>query len=145
MKNLVVIAIAFLTLNATAQDRRQERKGQDHRKEIMKDMTPEEVANLKTKKLTLKLDLTEKQQRQVETILLKQSVERQKKREAHQNREEKEKPSKEEFLEMKNERLDNQIELKQKMKDILTDEQYAEFKKMKPRKHHRKGKRSKRK
>ena len=142
MKNLVVIAIAFLTLSATAQDRRQERKGNDHRKEIMKDLTPEEVANLKTKKLTLKLDLTDKQQKKVESILLEQAVDRQKKREAHQNKEEKEKPSKEEFLKMQNERLDNQIEMKRKMKDILTEEQYAKFEKMKPRKQHRKGKRA---
>jgi hypothetical protein len=145
MKNLVVIAIAFLTLSATAQERRQERKGQDHRKEMMKDMTPDEAANLKTKKLTLKLDLTSKQQRQVESILLKEAIERQKKREAHHNKENKEKPSKEEFLKIQNERLDNQIKIKRQMKDILTDEQYAKFEQIKPRKHHRKGQRAKRK
>lgn len=145
MKNLVVIAIAFLTLSATAQDRRQERKGNDHRKEIMKDLTPEEVANLKTKKLTLKLDLTDKQQKKVESILLEQAVDRQKKREAHQNIEEKVKPSKEEFLKMQNARLDSKIEMKQKMKDILTEEQYAKFEKMKPRRHQRRDKRAKRK
>jgi protein CpxP len=142
MRNLVVIALAILTMSATAQDRKQDRKGQQHRNEIVKDMTPQEVANLKTKKLTLKLDLTDKQQRQVESILLEQAVDRQKKREAHQNKEEKEKPSKEEFLKMQNERLDNQIEMKRKMKDILTEEQYAKFEKMKPRMQHRKGKRA---
>ena len=141
----MVIAIAFLTLSATAQDRRQERNRHDHAKEIMKDMTPDEVATLKTKKLTLKLDLTDKQQRQVESILLEQAVERQKKREAHQNKEEKEKPSKEEFLKMQNDRLDSQIEMKRKMKNILTEDQYAKFEKMKPRKQHRRGKRAKRK
>ncbi len=145
MKNLVVIAIAFLTLSATAQDRRQERRGHEHMKEILKDMTPEEVANLKMKKLTLRLDLTDKQQKQVESILLEQAVERQKKREAHQKNEEKEKPSKEEFLKMQNKRLDHQIEVKRQMKEILTEEQYAKFEKMKPRRHHRKGKRAKRK
>ncbi|MCA0154349.1 hypothetical protein [Winogradskyella vincentii] len=145
MKNLIVIAIAFLTLSATAQDRRQERKGNDHRKEIMKDLTPEEVANLKTKKLTLKLDLTDKQQKKVESILLEQAVDRQNKREEHQNKEEKGKPSKEEFLKMQNARLDSKIEMKQKMKDILTEEQYAKFEKMKPRRHQRRNKRAKRK
>ena len=145
MKNLMVITIAFLTLSATAQDRRQERNRHDHAKEIMKDMTPDEVATLKTKKLTLKLDLTDKQQRQVESILLEQAVERQKKREAHQNKEEKEKPTKEEFLKMQNDRLDSQIEMKRKMKNILTEDQYAKFEKMKPRKQHRRGKRAKRK
>ena len=145
MKNLVVIAIAFLTLSATAQDRRQERKGNDHRKEIMKDLTPEEVANLKTKKLRLKLDLTDIQQKKVESILLEQAVERQNKRKAHQNKKEKDKPSKEEFLKMQNARLDSKIEMKQKMKDILTEEQYAKFEKMKPRRHQRRDKRIKRK
>ncbi|RCT56046.1 hypothetical protein [Winogradskyella sp. KYW1333] len=145
MKSLVVIAIAFSTLSVNAQERRQERKGNDHKKEIMKDLTPEEVANLKTKKLRLKLDLTDIQQKKVESILLEQAVERQNKRKAHQNKKEKDKPSKEEFLKMQNARLDSKIEMKQKMKDILTEEQYAKFEKMKPRRHQRRDKRIKRK
>jgi len=145
MKSLVVIAIAFSTLSVNAQERRQERKGNDHKKEIMKDLTPEEVANLKTKKLRLKLDLTDMQQKKVESILLEQAVERQNKRKAHQNKKEKDKPSKEEFLKMQNARLDSKIEMKQKMKDILTEEQYAKFEKMKPRRHQRRDKRIKRK
>lgn len=145
MKSLVVIAIAFSTLSVNAQERRQERKGNDHKKEIMKDLTPEEVANLKTKKLRLKLDLTDMQQKKVESILLEQAVERQNKRKAHQNKKEKDKPSKEEFLKMQNARLDSEIEMKQKMKDILTEEQYAKFEKMKPRRHQRRDKRIKRK
>ena len=145
MKSLVVIAIAFSTLSVNAQERRQERKGNDHKKEIMKDLTPEEVANLKTKKLRLKLDLTDIQQKKVESILLEHAVERQNKRKAHQNKKEKDKPSKEEFLKMQNARLDSKIEMKQKMKDILTEEQYAKFEKMKPRRHQRRDKRIKRK
>ena len=145
MKSLVVIAIAFSTLSVNAQERRQERKGNDHRKEIMKDLTPEEVANLKTKKLRLKLDLTDMQQKKVESILLEQAVERINKRKAHQNKKEKDKPSKEEFLKMQNARLDSKIEMKQKMKDILTEEQYAKFEKMKPRRHQRRDKHIKRK
>ena len=145
MKSLVVIAIAFSTLSVNAQERRQERKVNDHKKEIMKDLTPEEVANLKTKKLRLKLDLTDIQQKKVESILLEQAVERQNKRKAHQNKKEKDKPSKEEFLKMQNARLDSKIEMKQKMKDILTEEQYAKFEKMKPRRHQRRDKRIKRK
>lgn len=140
MKSLVVIAIAFSTLSVNAQERRQERKVNDHKKEIMKDLTPEEVANLKTKKLRLKLDLTDMQQKKVESILLEQAVERQNKRKAHQNKKEKDKPSKEEFLKMQNARLDSKIEMKQKMKDILTEEQYAKFEKMKPRRHQRRDK-----
>jgi hypothetical protein len=145
MKSLVVIAIAFSTLSVNAQERRPERKGNDHKKEIMKDLTPEEVANLKTKKLRLKLDLTDMQQKKVESILLEQAVERQNKRKAHQNKKEKDKPSKGEFLKMQNARLDSKIEMKQKMKDILTEEQYAKFEKMKPRRHQRRDKHIKRK
>ena len=111
----------------------------------MKDLTPEEVANLKTKKLRLKLDLTDIQQKKVESILLEHAVERQNKRKAHQNKKEKDKPSKEEFLKMQNARLDSKIEMKQKMKDILTEEQYAKFEKMKPRRHQRRDKHIKRK
>lgn len=145
MKNLVLAVLAIFTLSTSAQERRQDRKGHDHMKEIMKDLTPEEVANLKTKKMTLRLDLTDRQQQQVESIFLDQAIERQKKREARNGKAEGEKPSKEEFLKMENQRLDHQIEMKRQMKEILSEEQYAKFEKMKPRRHHKKGKRAKKK
>jgi len=141
MKNLVLTILAIFTLSTNAQEHRQDRKGHDYMKLIMKDLTPEEMANLKTKKMTLRLDLTEKQQKQVESIMLEQATERQQKRESRKEKKESEKPSKEEFLEMQNQHLDHQIEVKRQMKVILSEEQYAKFEKMKPRRHYKKGRR----
>lgn len=131
-----MIAIALVTLNGFAQ--REGRKGMDkeNRSELRKDMTPEDIADLKSKKLTLKLDLTDKQQKEVKGLILEQAKKREKFRNERKAKAEgqKEKPSKEEFVKMQNQKLDEQIEMKRKMKSILTAEQYAKFEKMKPKK-----------
>ncbi|MUU78911.1 hypothetical protein [Winogradskyella endarachnes] len=142
MKKLVMIAIALVTLNGFAQ--REGRKGmdQENRSELRKDMSPEDIADLKSKKLTLKLDLTDKQQKEVKAVFLEQAKDREKHRNERKAKdgEQKEKPTTEEFVKMQNERLDKQIQMKRKMKSILTAEQYAEFEKMKPKKHKKGGK-----
>ncbi len=144
MKNLLMIAIAFLTINATAQERKKEgQKGEmKERMEMRNKMTPEETANLKTKKMTLHLDLTEKQQSEVEKLLLDQAKTRTAKMEEFKSRREMadgEKPSKEERLKMANARLDHQIEMKKKMKAILNAEQYEKFEKMQEKRQGMKG------
>lgn len=113
-------------------------QGHDHQ---MRDLTPEQMATLGTKKMTLALDLTESQQAKVKSILKEKATDRQAKREAYQNkREAGEKPklSPEERYTMQNDRLDRQIAYKKEMKNILTAEQYAKWEKMQEgkRKHH---------
>jgi hypothetical protein len=135
MKNLLLITIAFLTLSATAQERKRDgQKGAvKERMEMRNDMTPEETAQLQTKNMTLELDLTEKQQVEIEKVLLDEAKTRKIKMEEFKAKKEKadgEKPSKEERLSMANERLDHKIELKKKMKAILNAEQYEKFEKM---------------
>lgn len=123
MKKLMLIAIAFLTLNATAQDKK---NGRDQ----FNDLSAEEVATLKTKKLTLELDLTESQQASVKALVLKEAQHREllrTKRQQQQNDEDFKKPSKEERYAMANERLDRQIEMKKQMKSILNAEQYTKW------------------
>ena len=85
----------------------------------MANLTPEEVATLKTKKMVLHLDLNDAQQDDIYKINLEQA----KMRKAHmaERKARKEsgaagKPSKEERLAMANKRLDHQIEVKAKMK-----------------------------
>lgn len=142
MKKLVMIAIALVTLNGFAQ--REGRKGMDkeNRSELREDMTPNDMAELRSKKLTLKLDLTDKQQKEVKALFLEEAKDREKLRNERKakNGEQKEKPTTEEFVKMQNERLDKQIQMKRKMQSILTAEQYAEFEKMKPRKRKKGGK-----
>jgi hypothetical protein len=145
MKKLLVIALALFTLTGVAQEKRKHRADRKDGSELRKQMTPSEIADLKAKKLTLTLDLTDAQQKKVHTIVLNQAKENETLRKERKaaDVEKKEKPSKEEFVKMQNHRLDQQIEMKREMKTILTAEQYAKFEKMKFRKHKKRGKRGK--
>lgn len=126
MKKLMILTVALLTFQiTTAQEGNREMKRQQQSK--MQDMTPEEAANLKVKRMTLNLDLSDMQQKQVYELFLKSEQERQQIRET--NRNQSERPSKEDKLKRENARLDKQIEMKKKMKDILNDEQYAKWEK----------------
>lgn len=119
----MLIAIALLTLTVSAQHK-------NDRKEHLKDLSPEEIATLKTKKMTLHLDLTEAQQTAVKSLVLEEAKHRESlraKREEQKNDENFKKPSKEERLAMANEHLDRQIAMKKKMKDILNDQQYEKW------------------
>ncbi len=138
MKKLALIAIALFTINASAQEHRQ-RHGK-HKKEmaeLYKSMTAEELAELKTKEMTLKLDLSDNQQTKIYDLLVADlKVKKQKRAERQEKSEgEKKELSKEELLKLKNERLDAQIAMKKQFKSILSDEQYEKFEKsMKKRK-----------
>lgn len=119
----MLIAIALLTLNATAQDKKI-KKGQ------LNDLSAEEVATLKTKKLTLHLDLTESQQEKVKTIVLEEAKYKENQRAVHKKKKKDEtskKLSKEDRYAMANERLDRQIEMKKQMKAVLNAEQYKKW------------------
>jgi protein CpxP len=131
MKKLLLIAIALITVNATAQEGKRERqnKGEHERVQQFKDFSPEEVATLQTKKMTLHLDLTDAQQKQIQAILLEQAKARKSKMEARKKMHEEggEKPSKEDRFNRANEQLDSRIALKSKMKNILSTEQFEKW------------------
>ncbi len=139
MKKLVLIALAFATLQATAQGDKKREGNHQKQERIHKnsDFSPEEMATVRTKKMTLDLDLTEAQQRDIQKINLVKAKERQTKMKAHkkmrQNKKS-EKPSKDERFNRMNERLDNQIAHKKQMKSILSKEQFEKFEKMSKRK-----------
>ena len=70
MKHILLIAIALFTLNATAQQQKPQQKQGDRterpqRINKFKDFTPEQMAELKTKKMTLDFDLTEAQKKEI--------------------------------------------------------------------------------
>ncbi|MDO6596074.1 hypothetical protein Q4512_04050 [Oceanihabitans sp. 2_MG-2023] len=141
MKKLLIIALALVTIQVSAQDKKE-------RKHRGADLAPEEMAQLQTKKMTLDLDLTEAQQKEIGVLNLENAKARKAKMEARKSRKESdEKPSKEEMLKMQNDRLDAQIATKQKMKSILNAEQYAKWEKQQGKRKHkmdeksRKGKR----
>lgn len=131
MKYLKIILIAFATIQISAQDQKSPLKKQ--RMESYNDYSPEDMAQLQTKKMTLKLDLNDKQQKEVSALFLENAKLRQSKREAYlqpKAKEEKKSWSKEERLKMANGRLDHQIEIKKKMKTIFSTEQFETWEKM---------------
>ncbi len=142
MKKLVLIALALITLQATAQDRKREH-APENRKERGKQMmqfSPEEVAKIQTKKITLHLDLNESQQAKIHKINLENATKRKAMMEARKTKKENsstKRPSKDERLQMMNIKLDHQIAMKAKMKKILNDEQYAKWEKAQAKKSHK--------
>lgn len=132
MKKIVIILIAMVAMQVTAQDKKRDhqRDGQRAQMESMRDLSPEEIATLQTKKMTLHLDLNEAQQKKVETLFLEEAKLRKTKmeeRKAMKDSSEKKQLTKEDKFKMMNERLDHQIEMKQKMKSILNDEQFEKW------------------
>ena len=117
MKSLVTITLLLTGLVGMSQHRPHDRGHAD--------LTPEQMATIKTKKMTLSLDLNEKQRTEVQEIHLEQAELRLAKKEERKAREEK--PTADERYAAMNERLDRQIEIKAQMKEILNKDQYAKW------------------
>lgn len=137
MKNLVIICLLLVTVTIQAQpgDRNAEHPRKEMRKQ-MKNLTPEQRAELKTKKMTLHLDLNESQQVAIQKINLQQALKREnfrKEKEKNESRDDKA------TFEKASSRLDEKIALKKEMQAILTAEQFEKFEKM----HRRMGKKQK--
>ena len=123
--------IAVATLQVSAQEQKRDMRKQ--RMESTSKTSPEEMAQLQTKRMTLNLDLNDQQQKEVSALFLEEAKLRQSKREAFlqsNDKQEKKTWSKEDRLKMTNARLDQQIEMKNKMKSILSTEQFDKWEKM---------------
>ncbi|MDX1279505.1 hypothetical protein [Oceanihabitans sediminis] len=132
MKKLIIVALAFVSIQLSAQER----------KAMKADVSAEELAQLQTKKMVLALDLTEEQQKEISKIHLENAKVRKAKMETRKLRKNaEEKPTKEEILKRKNNRLDAQIATKQKLKSILSAEQYEKWEKLQSEKRNKAGKR----
>jgi len=104
--------------------------------QAMKNLSAEEIANLKTKKMTLHLDLDESQQKEIYDINLANATKRKAHMESRKAKKESgkaQKPTKEERLKMANAKLDYQIAMKAKMKEILNEEQQKDLDEQKAR------------
>lgn len=125
------------TLQVSAQDQKREMNRQ--RTTSRMTYSPEQMAQLQSKKLTLKLDLDTKQQQDVSVLFLEQATLRQSKKEAYlssKSNDENKSFSKDERFKMANARLDQQIAMKKKMKGILSTEQYEKWGKMNESRHY---------
>lgn len=137
MKKLIIIALALVSLQAIAQDQKKEKQSKGERAEKMMNLPAEDIAALKTKKMTLHLDLNKSQQAKIMEINLENATKRKAmiaKRKAKKESGEAIKPTPEQRLKMENAKLDYKIAMKAKMKNILNDEQYAKWEKFQMRK-----------
>ena len=133
MKKVLVTTVLLIGMMGYSQ------RGQhfDSEQRGMKDMSPEQIAILKTKKMTLALDLSTAQQKEIQTLNLENAKERETlmlERKVKKEQAEQSKPSTDERFEFKNERLDRMIAQKGKMKQILSEEQFQKWERIN---HHR--------
>ena len=131
MKKLLVMSVIVL-ITAVSFSQEQPKRGRQQ------DMSPEQQAELQTKKMTLTLDLTEKQQEQILAFNKKNALEREQQREKHRaSRTKADKRSSEEAFQMKKERLDKQIAHQKELKKILNEKQFENWKKTNKRQGHK--------
>ena len=136
MKKIVVVLLMLIGMSSFAQDG-EKRKGK------LKNMTAEQIATLQTKKATLALDLNERQQEQIKSLLLEKAEIRKSKMAAQKNRKDDqgETVTVDEKFARENERLDRQIAEKAELQKILSPEQMEKWEKMRKRRgSHGKGK-----
>ncbi|MCM4167041.1 hypothetical protein KCTC52924_01898 [Arenibacter antarcticus] len=128
----IVLMIGFTAMAQTGH-----RKG-------MKDWSPEKIASLQTKQMTLALDLTDAQQTQIQKMNLENAtsrMERIKEMKAKKENGEGKTFTSEERYAYKAARLDHQIAQKEQLQKILSKEQLEKWEnKKKERMSHREGK-----
>jgi periplasmic protein CpxP/Spy len=119
MKKATMAFLLFLSISAIGFA--QENKGEEK-------MTLEQRNTLRLKKLTLDLNLTVAQQKELTPIIAEQSKKMELRREENKIRKEaKKKLSKDEKFNMANKNLDQQIELKARLSKILNAEQMQKW------------------
>tara|TARA_R100001369_G_scaffold90224_1_gene128934 strand:- start:2444 stop:2893 length:450 start_codon:yes stop_codon:yes gene_type:complete len=133
MKILLVIAIAFFTLNAVAQEKKT--KSATLNKELhtkQQNSSPKEIADMKTEKLSQQLDLTSGQQKKVYNLILEyskvdiESKLKTKKEMASKDRIDMQE-SKKSYLINREKQMS---QMNSKFKNILSDEQYKKYEKI---------------
>jgi len=125
MNKLIVLVVLCIGMTGIAQ----EKEGL----KAMHDMTPEQMATLRTKKMVLALDLDEGQQNEMKAIFLENAKARKSKmaeRKAAKEEGQIKKPSTEERYAIAEARLDAKIAQKAKVKNILSEDQYSKWEKM---------------
>jgi len=131
MKKLVLTTLLAIAVSSVAIAQHAPRSGgmkmmQMHQQD---NFTPEQRATLKAKKLTLALELSDKQQKELEKLFSEEGKMMQK---HHQKMKADKEAGKEvNRYDMMNEHMDLQIDHQRKIKNILNEDQYAKWSKMK--------------
>lgn len=134
MKKLA-IAVCLLTFSIQSYSQDEPKKS---RRESLEQLTPEQRNELQVKKMTLDLDLTASQQKEMAALIKEESAKRDaKKAEMKANAATKKELTTAEKFELRSKMMDAQIEHKAKMKKILNKEQYEKWEtSLEKREHH---------
>ena len=135
MKSILIILVLFSSLSVFAQQPplqidSERVKRPNNRIQAMKGLTLEQEATLWVKKMTLELDLNQNQQGQIYALILRKT----KKVKLRMENKPKERPNKEEIYNMHISRLDEAIAMKENLKKILNENQFAKWEFMKNKK-----------
>ena len=132
MKKLFIAALLVVGMTSFAQ----EKKARPERAK-MEQMTPEQRNQLHLKKMTLELDLNASQQKEMSKVIAEQSAKREAKMaERKATKDSVKKLTSDEIFAKKSKMLDEQIVMKERVKKILTPEQYKKWDDMKSKRHH---------
>ena len=144
MKKMVMMAIMVIGISSFAQEKKisENKLQRSERADVpqIEKFTPEQRKQLELKKMTLALDLNASQQKEMEKIISEQSAKREAKMaERKAAKESKKELTADERFARENQRLDEQIATKARVKKFLTAEQFDKWEKMKAQRHHKSG------
>jgi hypothetical protein len=143
MKKAFTLCMLLIGLGATAQQRPHHQHGKQR---MYQEFSSEQEASLKSKKMTLALNLDEAQQEQVESLLSRHFATRREMQEARNKSGNTEKTQDPEARYAHiSKRLDHQIAFQRDLRKILSDAQFEQWQEQrgrrKPRAGHRRGRR----
>jgi len=131
MKKLIIAALLMTGMASFAQEQQHEKK------QRMEQLSPEQRNELRLKKLTLELNLNSAQQKEMSKLIAEQSAKREAvkaERKAKAQNSEKEKITADQRFALQSKMLDEKIAYKEKVKKILTPEQFEKWEKLSARK-----------
>lgn len=127
MKMWILAMAMMVGFGANAQE---QKKHREH-------FTQEQRAELKAKKMTLALDLNQKQQKDMKQLLIENGKQRAEYRRQHMaERHSGKNLTADERFAMKSKKLDDRIAMRAEMKKILSDEQFSKLENMRKEKRH---------
>ena len=130
MKKILLLSTLFISSFVVAQKNVNAKKNHSKKNQMqtIKEFTPEQMATLKTKKMTLALDLTEDQQKKMYDYNLENTHAINTYKENNKKQKESNvKLTSDQKYEKMNATLDKKIEMKTKIKSILNEEQYQKW------------------
>jgi periplasmic protein CpxP/Spy len=143
MKKILLLSTLFISSFVVAQKNVNAKKNHSKKNQMqtIKEFTPEQMATLKTKKMTLALDLTEDQQKKMYDYNLENTHAINTYKENNKKQKESNvKLTSDQKYEKMNATLDKKIEMKTKIKSILNEEQYQKWENAQKERTHKKKK-----